>query len=180
MSSHVNEDFPDINNINQSLESGSTEYLTVIPVSPRKYFPRILGTLPQVPAKPQASLSHTFLRGHENTISSLNNKHVRRVPDKDHCFCRPSSFSNVLSDSDSMADRLGDNAENSKSPSPTRRDSQTAEKVSRACDNCKRDISFENLPIQPLVLLMYVLRFEVQVKMPPEAWDEDLRKLQIP
>lgn len=79
-----------------------------------------------------------------------------------------------------MADRLGDNAENSKSPSPTRRDSQTAEKVSRACDNCKRVINPELSPLQPLILLMYILRFEIQVKMPAEAWDEDLRKLQIP
>lgn len=117
------------------------------PVSPRKYFPRILGTLPQVPVIPQASLSHTFLRSDENTIPSLKHKYVDRKTTRIINSVDSQASANFHPPPASMADRLGDNAENSKSPSPTRRDSQTAEKVSRACDNCKSRMILEYIPV---------------------------------
>lgn len=46
--------------------------------SPRKYFPRILKTLPQVPVIPRSSLSHRLFRDNENTISSWKQGPVRR------------------------------------------------------------------------------------------------------
>lgn len=50
-----------------------------------------------------------------------------------------------------MAERLGDTGnEDATSPNSARRDSQTAEKVSRACDNCK--VTLRHLPISKYLM----------------------------
>lgn len=138
---------PDISNIMRRHESGSRGYLTGKPSIAAQILSPHLGTLPQVPVIPQASLSHTFLRSDENTIPSLKHKYVDRKTTRIINSVDSQASAKFHPTPASMADRLGDNAENSKSPSLTRRDSQTAEKVSRACDNCKSRMILEYIPV---------------------------------